>query len=197
MPTLSLSQVFLQTDLTEACEGEVAMAPTAPTTLRETAPWQDRVRQAPDPLWARVLLVEPDRDKLAALERAWSSNVLVEGCGDFKRARQRLLEHAPKLLITNLQLGAFNGLHLVYLAAMISPTTRCVVYAKAHDLEFAREIQRAGAFYERLGRLPFVPRSYVFHALPPSDRRDPRVVDRRRSPRGGRRFPEVVATTIQ
>jgi hypothetical protein len=164
-------------------------------TLHAVHPALERWRQTSLPLFKKVLLVEPDRHAMAALEKTWSSVSFVECCTDFQAGRRKLLEDEPNLLVTNLYLGAFNGLHLVYLAAASGLETRCVAYANVHNPALARETQCAGAFYERLPRLPFVPGCYAFQVLPPSDRRDPGVVDRRLNVRGGRRVPEVVTAS--
>jgi len=145
--------------------------------------------------FTHVLLVEPEREALAALREAWSSIAPVEAYEDYETARRSLLEHAPGLLVTNLSLGAFSGLQLVNLAAATAPKTRSVAYANVHDAGLAREAQFAGAFYERRFRLPFVLRAYAFQPLPSRDRRDPGVIDRRLSYRGGRRAHEIVAAT--
>jgi DNA-binding NarL/FixJ family response regulator len=108
----------------------------------------------------------------------------VDVCRDFSRARERLLNQPPDLLITNVRLHEYNGLHLVHLA---TPHTRCVVYSPHDDLVLAREVQAAGAFYERSMRLSRSLAGYVNGVLPTQDRRDVSTIDRRRFPRGGRR----------
>jgi len=170
------------------------MAGLGHTTLHAPQAAPDRRRQASVLLFKKVLLVEPDRHAMAALEQTWSLVSFVECCRDFQTARRKLLAYEPNLLVTNLHLKAFNGLHLVYLAAASGLKTRSVAYANVHDPELARETQTAGAFYERLPRLPFVPRCYAFQMLPPTDRRDPGVVERRQTFRGGRRVPEALSS---
>jgi DNA-binding response OmpR family regulator len=86
-----------------------------------------------------VLLVDPERDALAVLEEALRASGDVVTCTDFVTARKRLLENAPRLLVTNLQLQEYNGLHLVYLAASLSLPTRCIVYADREDAGLMRE----------------------------------------------------------
>jgi len=108
----------------------------------------------------------------------------VDVCRDFSTARERLLNQPPDLLITNVRLHEYNGLHLVHLA---TPHTRCVVYSAHDDLVLAREVQAAGAFYERSMRLSRSLAGYVHGTLPTKDRRDVSTIDRRRFPRGGRR----------
>ena len=167
------------------------MAMLGHTTLHQASPALKRKRQGSVLPFKKVLLVEPDRHAMAALEKAWSPVSSIECCTDFQTARRRLMESAPNLLVTNLCLREFNGLHLVYLAAANQLKTRCVVYANEHDPALARETQSAGAFYERVHRLPYVPRGYAFHVLPPMDRRDPAGVERRLTFRGGRRISDA------
>jgi len=168
------------------------MAVLRHTTINAAYPALERKRRATVLRFKKVLLVEPDRRVMAALEKTWSLVSYVECCSDFQTGRRKLLQEEPNLLVTNLCLREFNGLHLAYLAASSGLKTRCVAYANVHIPALAREAQSAGAFYERLSHLPFVPRCYAFRALPPADRRDPGVIERRHTFRGGRRVPEVV-----
>jgi len=59
------------------------------------------------------------------------------------------------------------------------------------DYTLACEGQDMGAFYESGTRLMRALPGYVRGALPPRDRRDILVFDRRISPRGGRRAVDV------
>src|SRR5215470_8776453 len=92
----------------------------------------------------RVLLVEPDGVLLAAFAATLASTATVEDHAGFETARERLNTFAPDLLVTNLQLGAFNGLHLVYLLQSRRPITRALVYTDSLSLRMAAEVQRAG-----------------------------------------------------
>jgi hypothetical protein len=133
-----------------------------------------------------VLLVDPNVQQMVAMiTQALHGVAQVEPCSGFQEARQRLLAKPPFALVTNLRLQAYNGVHLALLAAMTS--TRCLVYADWLDLVLAREVQRLGAFYERSSRLLVALPAFIEGNLPGRDRRDVRVVDRRRVPRGGRR----------
>ena len=40
----------------------------------------------------------------------------MDVCRDFSTARERLLNQPPDLLVTNVRLHEYNGLHLVHLA---------------------------------------------------------------------------------
>ena len=97
-----------------------------------------------------VLLVDPDRDTLVSFEEALGvrNTASVEVFTDFLAARKRLLENAPRLLVTNLRLGEYNGLHLVHLAASLGLQTQCVVYSDHQDALLIREARSTGAVYE-------------------------------------------------
>lgn len=142
------------------------MRPSAPPGVKET------------------LLVDPDIRGVGAIQAALRLVADVEVCTNFRTARARLFDQPPDLLITNLRLEAYNGLHLVHLAA--ATRTRCIVYSTHEDLGLAREVQAAGAFFERPARLPQVLESYVNATLPHHDRRD--ITSLGQLPlRGGRR----------
>src|ERR1700731_3798576 len=94
----------------------------------------------------------------------------------------------PGLNSKALRQTKYNGLNLVYLAAGAGLPTRSIVYTEADDTGMAREIRAAGAFYEVRPRLPAALPAYLSAVLPPVDRRDVGVYDRRRDGRcGGRR----------
>lgn len=137
-----------------------------------------------------VLLVDSNAGGiLAMISHALEGVAEVEPCAEFQGARTRLLTNPPDALVTNLRLQAYNGLHLVLLAAATS--TRCLVYAEPDDLILAREAQRLGAFYERSSRLPFALPAFIKATLPGRDRRDVDVLDRRFVFRSGRRATDL------
>jgi hypothetical protein len=142
-----------------------------------------------------ILLVDANASSLRAVLNALRAMADVEACSDFQAARIRLLVKPPDLLVTNLRLQAYNGLHLVHLAAGMP--TRCIAYGEEDDLVLAREVQAAGAFYERPKRLLHALTSYVRATLPPQDRRRPTVLDRRQILRGGRRSTDRVSTEMR
>jgi DNA-binding NtrC family response regulator len=144
----------------------------------------------------RVLVVDPDLRVATTVQQAFGGLASVEGCADFFGARRVLLSSSINLLVTNLRLEAYNGLHLVYLSSHANGHVVAVVYTERRELEFAREVQKANAFYEIRDRLPFVVTGYISPKLPSSDRRDPAVVDRRRVFRGGRRGSDLPALVL-
>ena len=142
---------------------------------------------------ASMLIVDPHLPSATALARIVEPELHRDGpevslCSDFSTARARLRAAPPELLITALRLREYNGLNLVYLAAGAGLPTRSIVYTEDRDAGMAREIHAAGAFYEVRPRLPGALPGYIAAKLPPQDRRDVRVYDRRLSGRsGGRR----------
>jgi hypothetical protein len=138
-----------------------------------------------------ALVVEPHVARLLTLQQSIQDVALVDGCSSFAAGRTRLLRDHPDVLVANLRLGSYNGLHLVYLA---TPTTRSIVYMDREDHFLLREAQQAGAFVESPERLPSSVASYVRATLPARDRRDCTMCDRRQTPRGGRRAADAIAT---
>jgi ActR/RegA family two-component response regulator len=142
-----------------------------------------------------ILLVDPDRKGLRAVQAALRRVANIEAVTNFREARTRLLDQPPDLLVTNLRLHAYNGLHLVHLAA--GTHTRCIVYSTYDDLMLGREAQAAGAFFEHPLRLPLVLRSYVNATLPDHDRRNLTMLDRPTAFRGGRRCSDPSSASVQ
>jgi len=137
-----------------------------------------------------------DRDaKFASQLRTMVANAGfdVTAHTDFSAARQQLLSAPPRFVVTNVRLGDFNGIHLVYIARRVSETFRALVYADRHDDVLAREAQRAGAFYERQQFIPVVLDRFLKAVLPSSDRRNAALTERRTSFRGGRRATDTDA----
>jgi hypothetical protein len=141
---------------------------------------------------ARVLVVEPNVGRRMALKRVLDPIADVAACGDFVTARQHVREGTPDLLITNLRLDTYNGLHLV---AHAGPPTRAVVYMDPPDPGLLRVAQAAGAFVEAPQRLVAAAVSYVGVGLPPQDRRAVNLTDHRysmpRSRRASDRLPKT------
>jgi hypothetical protein len=144
--------------------------PAAPAVARRSAP--------PD-----VILVEPNLAIADVLHEVVARSAPARCCCDFVTARHMLHESPPALIVTNLRLGMYNGLHLVYLARSFAPRTA------------AREAVAAGAFYELQDQLPHSLSAYLKPLrLPAHDRRRPPYVDRRLLFRGGRRAADQPGT---
>ncbi len=143
------------------------------------------------PWVTHLLLVEPNPTVRDALSRAVDFGIRVQACADLPAARAQLFATSFDMLVTNLRLGRYNGLHLVYMIKSTGLPTCSVVYSDRADLFLAREAQRAGAFYESQVRLLYALPAYLHTPLPPLDRRDPECPDRRSAFRGGRRRTDV------
>jgi DNA-binding NtrC family response regulator len=141
----------------------------------------------------RLLIVDTSPERLSVLQQALRFVADVEGYCDFSAARARFLAQPADLLVTNLRLRAYNGLHLVYLASTLAgaATTRSIVFDEHSDVSLLREAQSAGAFVDSVNRLYYALPAYVTSTLPTRDRRDPRLTDRRSIFRGGRRAADV------
>jgi CheY-like chemotaxis protein len=147
----------------------------------------------------RVLLVEPDKSRRAHLSDVVREVADVDVHADFVGARAHLFSRPYDWLVTDMRLGAYNGLHLVYLAKASGLPIRSLVYADKRDLFLGQEAQRAGAFYEYRDRVDRALPVYLLSVMPPLDRRSLVSPDRRAAPfRGGRRCtdPSITATFI-
>ena len=77
-----------------------------------------------------VLVVEPDtvfRDRLVGWLR--EAGFCVQDVDSFAAARRVIAQGVPQLIVTELRLGSYNGLHLALVARRISPATRTLVLA--------------------------------------------------------------------
>jgi ActR/RegA family two-component response regulator len=139
----------------------------------------------------RLLLVEPDPAFRNQLAITAASVAQVAASETFEAARALLMRSAFDIIVTNLQLRAYNGLHLVFLAARPSADPRSVVYSARRDAGIGREVQQAHAFYETAADIALALPAYVNSTLPDRDRRDPAACDRRQKARGGRRCRDL------
>jgi hypothetical protein len=135
-----------------------------------------------------ALLVDPDISVVARLRPVVEgAGFAVVGYTEFAAARQHMMDAPPAAVVANARLGAFNGVHLAYVARFAPTQSRCVIYADPHDAVLARESQGAGAFYVRESLLKESLPGILKSVLPENDRRHPMTLDRRRTFRGGRR----------
>lgn len=138
----------------------------------------------------QVLFVDPAIELQRTAQEVLQSVANVDVCSTFSEAYARLLTRPPDLLVTGVRLHTHNGLHLVYVAAQRAPATRCAVVVFDEDMSLAREVEAAGAFLMRAPWFAVTLKSLATTTLPRRDRRTAAAVDRRRAPRGGRRFTD-------
>ena len=144
---------------------------------------------AHQPLSALVVDVDPIFvSELAPIVTACGFRVLP--LSEFAAARHELYVCRPDVLIANVRLGAFNGIHLAYLAKINNPETRVMIYGQ-DDRMLAGEAQSAGAFYERSDFVRYALAAFLQASLPARDRRDVTFRDRRQMFRGGRRMTDL------
>ena len=96
----------------------------------------------------QVLLVDDDH-ALLKLVSHWltGGGFSVVACDSFEEARRELSLHPPDVLLTDLRLGAFNGLQLVILANEQQPHPLTVVMSAYDDPTLRDEAERCGARY--------------------------------------------------
>jgi hypothetical protein len=145
----------------------------------------------------RVLLVEPDSRLREQLRVAGTRLVDLDAHAGAPLARANLLANQYDWLVTNVRLGAYNGLHLAYLARLKNPSARILIYGREVDLSLAREAQGLGAFYESQLCIARSLSAYLRGALPAHDRRDPGRGNRRGIFRGGRRCTDITPSMPQ
>jgi DNA-binding response OmpR family regulator len=100
------------------------------------------------PMGFRLLVVNADQDRLHATEEILvSAGFLVTCASTFDQAKQGLLVAPPDLLVTDVRLGAYNGLHLVVRAHSEHPSMPAIVMDVQHDQVLESETKSAGAVY--------------------------------------------------
>jgi DNA-binding response OmpR family regulator len=95
-----------------------------------------------------VLLVEPDNNTRALLTSALQgAGVNAVAVDDFHSAKHVLQSHPPDVLITEIRLGAYNGLHLLLRAKSAHRALIAFVTARNADPVLKREAEQLGATF--------------------------------------------------
>ena len=95
-----------------------------------------------------LLIVDDDVPLLQALSRFLSENGYdVVASSSFEDAKQEIAVQQPEIVITDVRLGAFNGLQLALLARAVKPDVRLVVFSGFDDPVLKEEARRIGAAY--------------------------------------------------
>ena len=100
------------------------------------------------PLTKQILIVDDDRT-LLDLVRKWLADAgyTVVTCDRFETARQQLADGVPDVLLTDVRLGAFNGLQLVILAKDRGRRTIALVMSGFDHSALRKEALQCGAGY--------------------------------------------------
>ena len=103
-------------------------------------------RASTDPL--RVMVVDDDAPLLDALAQ-WlaAEGDEVVACGSFEAARRMLIERPYDVLITDVRLGANNGLQLAVIARQAHPRMLLIVFSGFDDPVLRREAEKLDAHY--------------------------------------------------
>lgn len=97
---------------------------------------------------ARLLVVDDDQELLNLIEDGLSrAGYAVTACRRFEDARAALLEAPFALLMTDIRLGAYNGLQLALVARAHYPDIPIVVLTGYEDPVLRAEAERLGATY--------------------------------------------------
>ncbi|HEY2434223.1 MAG TPA: response regulator [Vicinamibacterales bacterium] len=96
----------------------------------------------------RLLVVDDDLSLLEALERGLSDGGLdVVAHTTFEGARNALRDERFNALLTDVRLGAFNGIQLAVVARDTYPDMRIIVFSGFDDPVLRSEAQHIGATY--------------------------------------------------
>ena len=94
----------------------------------------------------RILVVDDDAPLLDAIERALSeAGEQVIARSSFEEARLLLKTEVFDVLLTDVRLGAFNGLQLAVLARHANPEIRIIVFSGFDDPVLHEEAEHVGA----------------------------------------------------
>lgn len=112
-----------------------------------------------------VLIVDDNVSVLAVLAR-WltEGGYDVTACRSYEDARDFLLTHAPDVIITDVRLGAFNGLQLAIVARERDRDTILIVLSGFDDPSIRQQAEAIGATFLIK---PFA-RDDFFALLPPA-----------------------------
>jgi DNA-binding response OmpR family regulator len=96
----------------------------------------------------RVLVVDDEPALLDAVKYAFErAGLEVVACRSFEDARARILDEEFDALVTDVRLGAFNGLQLAVIARNRLPNLAIVVFSGFDDPVLREEASGLGAAY--------------------------------------------------
>jgi DNA-binding response OmpR family regulator len=96
----------------------------------------------------RVLVVDDDETLLDAVARALrAAGQQVVPCETFEQGREALRQQAFDVLITDVRLGASNGLQLAIVARQMNPAIRLIVFSGFDDPVLRAEAGKIDARY--------------------------------------------------
>jgi two-component system response regulator PilR (NtrC family) len=97
---------------------------------------------------AAILVVDGNANELASLvEPLRDAGYRAVGADNFETARRLLHTQWYDLLITELRLAAYNGLHLVFHSRVLNPAATAIVLSPIPDVSIESETRRLGAHF--------------------------------------------------
>jgi DNA-binding NtrC family response regulator len=95
-----------------------------------------------------ALVVDPsDHDRAVSVFALIGAGFRVSATGSYHEAKAWLVTHPPLVLVTEVRLGAFNGLQLALRAESMAPRITVVVTTGFEDPLLRREAEQAGATF--------------------------------------------------
>jgi len=95
-----------------------------------------------------ALVVEPNASDMALIESALTSaGFTVTATDNFKDAAALLIEAPPSMLVTEIRLGAYNGLQLAYRGKSVKPPMTIMLTSAYRDPVLERDVERMGATF--------------------------------------------------
>ena len=96
-----------------------------------------------------VLVVDDSSDRSEIVGSLRAGGYKVTSAGTFEQATNIIASTPPDVLVTELRLGAFNGLHLIVRSRALRPSTVAIVYTAFPDPVLEAESRRLNTDYLR------------------------------------------------
>jgi len=97
---------------------------------------------------AAILVVDGNTSERASrVESLRNAGYGAIGADTFEAARRQLHTQWYDLLITDLRLAAYNGLHLVFHSRVLNPAATAIVLSPIPDVSLESETRRLGAHF--------------------------------------------------
>lgn len=94
----------------------------------------------------KILIVDDTEATLSALKELLSAaGFEVATAGDFEEAKRKIDEESPDLLVVDIRLGPYNGLHLVVRERLAHPDRPVIMTTGFPDALLEAEARRYGA----------------------------------------------------
>ena len=95
---------------------------------------------------SKSVLIVDDDEQMLGLVGHWleDAGYEVTACSRFETARDYMMAHPPDALVTDLRLGAYNGLQLAIRASRVGPGTAVLVMSAYDDIVSRRDAVACG-----------------------------------------------------